>query len=122
MILKRFAWLLAAGVLAVGSIAVAQPDLIVYPWGAAHEETQRRAEFRVTQRSYTFPGTSDVIVDPWRGALPDASRANATLAVRDATARTHAWPRAGEIIDPWASSEGRASPRFDALIVDPWAR
>ena len=120
--MNRFAWLLAASVLAVGSIAVAQPGLIVDPWGAATAHA-RRADFRVTQRSYSFHGSSDVIVDPWGGALPEVTRAKAARASGSASAGTVVWPRAGEIVDPWASSERRRdNPRFDALIVDPWAR
>ena len=121
--MNRFAWLLAAGLLAVGSVALAQPGLIVDPWGAARPAANERpGDFRVTQRGYTFPSSSEVI-DPWRVGHAAVVQASAPQTISGSEARPYAWPRAGEIIDPWASRERRRTPpRFDSLIVDPWAR
>jgi len=118
--LNRVAWFVAAAVLALASVAVAQPGLIVEPWGATQDRAELSRRFRITQRVHTFNGTATLIVDPW-----GSSSANEVSPVRprDRGAVTSLWASAGEIVDPWASSRRRAaSVRLDTLIVDPWQR
>jgi hypothetical protein len=119
--LNRLAWVLA--VLALSSAALAQPGLIVEPWGATQERADQSGRFRITQRVHTFNGTAALIVDPWGSS---ATRDGSPVRPRDLGAVTEGasvWASAGEIVDPWASSRPRAtSVRLDALIVDPWQR
>jgi hypothetical protein len=119
--LSRVAWFVAAAVLALASVAVAQPGLIVEPWGAAQARPEPSGRFRITQRVHTFQGTGTLIVDPWGLSSASASRVNPRD--RGAIEGATVWTSAGEIVDPWASSRRRAaSVRLDASIVDPWQR
>lgn len=120
--MNRLAWFIAAAVLALASVAVAQPGLIVEPWSATQDRAELSTRFRITQRVHTFNGTA-LIVDPWGSS---STNQVSPMRPRDRGAVTEgarAWAPASEIVDPWASSRRRASSvRLDALIVDPWQR
>jgi hypothetical protein len=121
--LNRVAWFIAAAVLALASVGVAQPGLIVEPWGATQDRAELSGRFRITQRVHTFNGTATLIVDPWGSS---SATEVSPVRPRDRGAVTEGasvWASAGEIVDPWASSRRRAaSVRLDTLIVDPWQR
>jgi hypothetical protein len=115
--------LTAAAVLALGSVAVAQPGLILDPWGASQARAERAGRFRVTQRAHTFQGTGALIVDPWGVSASDSANRVAERDRNGVGTSLTAWATAGEIVDPWASSRRPTAPaQLDALIVDPWKR
>ena len=123
--MSPLAWLVALAVLALGSAAVAQPGLIIDPWGAARVRAQQPDRFRVTQRVHALQASNELIVDPWGvtpSRAPTLNAAERTLAARGESERKATWVSGSEIVDPWPSSQRTTSMRFDTLIVDPWRR
>lgn len=145
--MRPLAFTLVVATLGVGGAALAQPELVVDPWGGAGAEID--SWFGQAAKAPLDTSTADpVLVDPWQpiGAAEPAPRAKRAEVVPVAPAK-NASPKSAPalrqtpiVIDPWASVVTSDIPSLDKQsgpriaerlspwsgrmieVVDPWSR